>query len=214
VTAVAGSNSISLTGGTIAAGSSCTVSVNVTSAITGVYTNTSGAVSSTNGGTGNTASANLTVKHADLDIRKTHDDDFFRGEIGATYTIRVNNDPNVGPTLGTVTVTDTLPNVQHTLVATAISGPGWTCTLATLTCTRSDALASGASYPPITLTVNVPRNITANVTNKATVSGGGDPNSHTAEDETHIGPPHNGDDHKPAPKDSIDLEGLHRGPRR
>src|SRR5262249_32070883 len=55
--------------------------------------------------------------------------------------------------------------------------------------TRSDVLAPGASYPAITLTVTVPINIKANVTNSATVSGGGDTSSHTANDPTHIGPP-------------------------
>lgn len=188
-TATAGSGSISLTGGTIPVGGFCVVSVNVTSAVTGTYTNTTGPVSSTNGGTGNTASAVLTVKRASLMITKTHADDFHRREIGATYTITVSNDPSAGPTIGTVSVTDTLPDVVHTLVATAISGPGWTCNLGTLTCTRSDALAPGASYPPITLTVDVPQNIRANVVNAATVSGGGDLNSHTAYDPTHIGPP-------------------------
>ncbi len=51
-----------------------------------------------------------------------------------------------------MTVSDTLP---AGLTATAISGTGWSCTLSTLTCTRSDALAAGAIYPPITVTVNV-----------------------------------------------------------
>ncbi len=60
-TAVAGSGSISLTGGTIATNTSCTVVVNVLGAAPNQYTNTTGAVTSTNGGTGNTASANLTV---------------------------------------------------------------------------------------------------------------------------------------------------------
>src|SRR5579864_4358301 len=60
-TAVAGSTSISLTGGSIAVNTNCTLVVNVTGTASGQYTNTSGAVSSTNGGTGNTASANLTV---------------------------------------------------------------------------------------------------------------------------------------------------------
>ena len=56
---------------------------------------------------------------------------------------------------------------------------------------HADGLPSGSSYPPITLTVNVPINIQANVTNTATVSGGGDvnPNNNTATDPTHIGPP-------------------------
>jgi hypothetical protein len=165
------------------------VSVNVTSTVTGTYINTSGPVSSTNGGTGNTASADLTVKRAILAISKTHAEDFHRREIGATYTIAVSNAPGAGPTIGVVSVTDTLPDVNHTLEATAIGGTGWTCDLGSLTCTRNDALAPGGSYPPITLTVDVPQNITANVVNTATVSGGGDLNSHTAYDPTHIGPP-------------------------
>jgi LPXTG-site transpeptidase (sortase) family protein len=61
LSATAGVNSISLSGGSISAGSTCTVTVNVTSASTGTYANTSGTVSSTNGGTGNTASDSLTV---------------------------------------------------------------------------------------------------------------------------------------------------------
>jgi uncharacterized repeat protein (TIGR01451 family) len=195
LTAVAGSNTISLTGGTIPSNGSCTVSANVTSAISGVYTNST-TVTSANAGTGNTASAILIVAPANLSITKTHTGEFERRETG-TYTITVSNNAGAGPTLGTVTVVDTLPPVNHTLVPTAISGAGWTCDLGTLTCTRSDVLVPGASYPPITLTVNVPKNIRANVTNSATVSGGGDPNSHTATDPTHIDGPGEGegDDH-------------------
>jgi hypothetical protein len=86
-----------------------------------------------------------------------------------------------------VTVTDTLPTG---LTATAIAGSGWTCTLATLTCTRTDVVAAGASYPAITLTVNVATSAPASVTNTATVSGGGDTNpaNNTASDVTPIGP--------------------------
>jgi hypothetical protein len=98
-------------------------------------------------------------------------------------------------------VVDTLPNVKHTLVPIAISGVGWTCNLATLTCTRSDVLAPGASYPPIMLTVKVPKNIKKHFTNSATVSGGGDPNSHTANDPTRV---EGGDDEG-------DHEGDHNG---
>ncbi|TWB07103.1 Ig-like domain-containing protein [Bradyrhizobium stylosanthis] len=60
-TAAAGSGPITLSGGTVAAGSSCTASLNVTATSVGAKTNTSGPVSSTNGGTGNTASAVVTV---------------------------------------------------------------------------------------------------------------------------------------------------------
>ena len=52
---------IQLSGATIAANSQCQFSVAVTGASAGVYQNVTGAVTSTNGGTGNTATANLTV---------------------------------------------------------------------------------------------------------------------------------------------------------
>lgn len=61
LTATAGTGSVSLSGASIAASSSCTVTTMVTAPITGTFTNTSGSVSSTNGGTGNTASNTLTV---------------------------------------------------------------------------------------------------------------------------------------------------------
>ena len=164
--------------------------MNVTASSAGSFVNTTGAVSSTNGGTGNTATATLTVQPADLTITKVHNGTFSRGQTGATYTITVNN-IGAGPTTGTVTVVDTLPNVVHTIVPTALSGTGWTCTLGTLTCTRSDVLAPGASYPAITLTVNIPINIKNTFTNTVTVSGGGETNTgnDTGTDTVTLGPP-------------------------
>ncbi|MEP7289450.1 MAG: hypothetical protein ABI947_27180, partial [Chloroflexota bacterium] len=61
VTAVAGGTTVSLTGGSLVANTNCVISVNVTAAAQGAYVNTTGAVTSTNGGTGNTATATLTV---------------------------------------------------------------------------------------------------------------------------------------------------------
>lgn len=54
------SNSVAISGVTLAAGASCTVTVNVTSAVEGVYSNTTGAITSSNGGTGTTANASVT----------------------------------------------------------------------------------------------------------------------------------------------------------
>ena len=59
-TAANGSNSIVLTGGTVLPNQTCVVAVTVTATTTGVF-NDSVSVTSTNGGTGNTASASLTV---------------------------------------------------------------------------------------------------------------------------------------------------------
>jgi uncharacterized repeat protein (TIGR01451 family) len=115
-------------------------------------------------------------------IAKVHTGNFTQGQTGAAYTITVtNNGP--GFAYGTTTVADTLP---AGLTATAIAGTGWTCTLATLTCTRSDDLAPAGSFPAITLTVDVSCTAPASVTNSATLSGGGDPNDHTATDVTTI----------------------------
>jgi hypothetical protein len=191
-----GSGSVSLASMNLAAATSCSFSVNVTATSRGTKVNTTGTIvaSFDSGGgnfqliTGGTATATINVVNPVLAITKTHTGNFNRGQTGAQYTITVSN---VGgdPTVGVVAVTDTLPNVNNTLVAVSISGTGWNCVLATLTCTRADALNAGASYPPITLTVNVPQNIRANVVNTVTVSGGGDQNSHTASDPTHIGSP-------------------------
>src|SRR5262249_53472465 len=67
ITATAGSGSVSLAGATLAANTSCTFSVNVTGTTTGRLTNITGPVTSTNGGTGNTASASVTVSAGDSD---------------------------------------------------------------------------------------------------------------------------------------------------
>src|SRR5258705_265126 len=87
----------------------------------------------------------------DLTLTKTHVGTFTQGQTGATYTLTVAN-IRAPDTSGTVTVTDTLP---AGLTATAIGGAGWSCTLATLTCPRSDVLAPGASHPAIALIVDV-----------------------------------------------------------
>jgi len=68
ITAAAGSGSITLAGATLAANASCNFAVNVTSGTAAVYNNTTGTVTSTNGGMGGTASATLTVTVAPPDF--------------------------------------------------------------------------------------------------------------------------------------------------
>jgi CSLREA domain-containing protein/uncharacterized repeat protein (TIGR01451 family) len=186
ITATAGSGTVSLSGATVAASGSCMFAVNVTGTTAGNKVNTTGAVTSANGGTGNTATASVVVlSRPDLTITKTHAGNFTPGQVGATYTITISN-IGAGASVGTVTVVDTLP---AGLTATNIAGTGWACTLGTLTCARADVLNAGASYPAITLTVNVASNVGGTVTNTATVSGGGELNTanDTASDPTHTG---------------------------
>jgi uncharacterized repeat protein (TIGR01451 family) len=98
----------------------------------------------------------------------THSAIFTQGEAGATYSIAVSNAALAGSTTMPLTVTETLP-AGLTLVS--MSGSGWTCSANA--CTRDDLLAPGASYPPITVTVNVDPAAKLQITNTATLNGGG-----------------------------------------
>ena len=125
---------------------------------------------------------------SDLTIAKTHNPDIAIPGGTVTYTVTVSN-VGTGPSSGPVTVTETPP---PGLTVTALSGTGWACTVATRTCTRSDALAPGASYPPITVATSVAGGAASGVvTNTAVVSGGGESNSsnNTATDPTIIAAP-------------------------
>jgi uncharacterized repeat protein (TIGR01451 family) len=163
-----------------------TITVNVSLTASGLLVN----LARVSGGGELNTSNNLAVDPAivaavpDLAITKSHAGTFKQGQVGAQYTIVARN-VGTGSTSGLVTVSDTLPTG---LTATAIAGPGWACVLATLTCTRSDALAPGASYPPITLTVSVSLSGTDTLVNQTSVSGGGDANpaNNTATDPTTI----------------------------
>jgi hypothetical protein len=133
-----------------------------------------------------TGEGTVTVNGPDMTLAKSHTGDFHQGDTDRTYSLLARNSGN-RPASGPVSVTDTLP---AGLSATAIAGTGWDCTLATLTCTRSDALAAGEAYPPITVTVDVASAAPASVTNKAKVTRAGEDDSNdSAEDVTPIGAP-------------------------
>jgi len=156
----------------------------------GTRLNTTSAVTSTNGGAGNVATASLAVVATlvpDLTITTTHTGHFRQGQTGAAYTITITNAGN-GPSSGTRTVMDTLP---AGLTATGISGSGWTCTLGSLSCTRADVLAAGGSDAALTLIVNVATTTASSVTDVANVSGGGEANTtnDTASDVTIVDGP-------------------------
>lgn len=173
---------VSMAGGVILANNSCTISIDVLATAAGDQINTTGAVTSNEGGTGGTATATVTVLVPDLTIALSHTGNFFRPQTGATYTITVSNSGGAD-TSALITVNDALP---AGLTATSFSGLNWNCTLTPLQCTRGDTLFAGASFEPITLTVNVAASAAASVTNSATVSGGNESNTanDTASDPT------------------------------
>jgi uncharacterized repeat protein (TIGR01451 family)/fimbrial isopeptide formation D2 family protein len=143
---------ISLSGATINTNSQCQFSVTVTGAASGQYTNTTGNVTSTNGGTGNTATANLTVA-APPAITKAFGAATIplNGTTNLTFTI---NNPNTNVTLTGLAFTDNLPaglvvastpNLTNTCggTATAVGGSG------------SVSLSAGTVAASATCTVSV-----------------------------------------------------------
>jgi Domain of unknown function DUF11 len=124
---------------------------------------------------------------------RTGDDDpgraFQRGQSG-TLTLTVTNtsdapsDPDpVGGSV--VSVRDEMPDG---LTATGASGPGWTCSGSrTRTCRRTDTLAPHASYPPLTITVNVDADAPATVTNSPAVTAHGQGWKDQADDAIGVG---------------------------
>jgi uncharacterized repeat protein (TIGR01451 family) len=118
---------------------------------------------------------------ANLSVSLAHAGNFTQGQTGATYTSTVSNAASSGPTSGTVTVTETVP---PGLTLVSMAGTGWTCPAGGAACTRNDVLAAGASYPAITVTVNVASNAPPLVTNQVSVSGSGA--AATASDPTTI----------------------------
>src|SRR5207302_6804370 len=103
-----------------------------------------------------------------LGILKTHIGIFSPGQQRAAYAITVSNAG--AASTGLVTVTEILPSG---LTLVGMSGSGWTCQ--NTTCTRSDVLGPGASYPAITASVNVAANATSPQVNQVNVSGGSSP---------------------------------------
>jgi exo-1,4-beta-D-glucosaminidase len=139
-----------------------------------------------------------------LTVTSAHSGSFRQGDAADAYTLVVSNGATAGPATGTVTVADTLP---PGLTPVEMTGDGWTCSLAPVTlpptstgrsappntyepepaCQRSDSLAPGSAYPPITLRVAVANNTQPSVTNTATATGGGAAGAATGTDATTIG---------------------------
>ena len=175
---VAAGNTIGMSpGATLAPGGSCTITLQVTSAAAGVYVNTTSAVTSSNAGTGNTASDTLFV--GKVAITKAFSVTPF--EVGQNSTITFTLTNFTGAAASGIAFTDTYPGgIQNT----GINGGtcvGTTSAAATTTAVSFSAgtLASGASC---TLTVQVtgiaPGGVFTNITSGVTRTGdavAGDP---------------------------------------
>lgn len=127
ITAVSGTGMISYTGGSVAAGAICTLSVDVTSATAGMYVNTTGNLTSSLGNSG-TASDTLTVEtDAELAIGITGPALIHPGEV-LNLTVTATNSGPLDVMGGTVNVT--LPAGLNGITWTCTSSAGSACTAA------------------------------------------------------------------------------------
>ncbi len=111
----------------------------------------------------------------DLTISLTHPGDFHQNDPADVYTIVVSNATLAPTTNAPVAVTVTIPpDSPPDLYQLSLAGSGWSCSVATLTCTRNDPLPPAGFYPPILLTAHVSWVAPPVITPTATVSGGGE----------------------------------------
>jgi uncharacterized repeat protein (TIGR01451 family) len=116
----------------------------------------------------------LTTTAPDLAMAKGFTGTVAPGQV-VTYTLTVSNVGDA-PSRGEVVVADPMPG---TISFSPPSGTGWACTQTPafeVRCTRSDSLAPGASFPPITISGTILSVPPLGLINTSVVSGGGDVN--------------------------------------
>jgi uncharacterized repeat protein (TIGR01451 family) len=120
-------------------------------------------------------STSTTVAAPDLTMTMSHEPALVSGA-KTIFKIGVTNSGTLATDGTTVTVTDAFPATGFDSIVVK-SSPGWTCNVTggrNLSCTRTDVLAAGASYPTIEVEALVHDPVPASVTNTAKVAGGGD----------------------------------------
>jgi len=119
------------------------------------------------------------VSGPSLAIVKTHTGNFTQGQTNAQYSISVSNS---GPGSTNGSVVSVVDTVDAGLTLVSMAGTGWSCNANT--CTRSDVLSAGASYPAITAAVNVSPIAASPQMNKGGVSGGGSASASSSDTTT------------------------------
>jgi len=175
---------VTFTGGSLAHGASDTLSITVSSSTATTYNVPTGAavinpahtISESNFANNTSVSTVSTAVTApDLTVLCVHNGSFSPGDPADTYSIYVTNN-GASSTSGTVTVSMNLPTGLTPTAADNGTINGWAVTTSgqTVTGTRSDVLASDASYPVITVTVAVSSSASGLLSATVNVSGGGD----------------------------------------
>ncbi|MGV8881502.1 MAG: hypothetical protein ACOH19_05065 [Rhodoglobus sp.] len=112
--------------------------------------------------TGPNAQASATINEADISVVKSADQRVMAGTTSSAWSITVSN-AGVDTAIGPFTITDTPGQpLPAGVTITQAQGTGWSCTVpdptaGSFTCVRSsvgDTLASGASFPAVSVFVN------------------------------------------------------------
>jgi len=167
------SSGIVLSGGSLADGASCEVSAIVTGSAVGSYATTSGAVSSTEGGTGNTATASINVD-AYPTIAAAFSPNSVAVGASTQLTITITNPAGNPDTLGPIDLADTLPAGLTVASAAAVTTCGAAGSL-TVTAPSTIALfaASVATGSPCVFSVPVTGAVAGSYTDTVTARLGG-----------------------------------------
>jgi mucin-19 len=179
VTATNGGNALALSGGTVPAGGSCDITVNVSSATAASYLNSSGAITTTNVGTGNASSATLAVTvGSPLTVLKSFSIAAVAPGATSQLKIRLTN-PN-GVAITGAAFTDNYPSglVNTAAPAAAISGVG--CTGSVTATVNGTSLALAAGNIPASSACDIVTNVTSSTPGSylnnsgtvATINGG------------------------------------------
>jgi len=175
-TAAANGTSLSLSNGTISAGGTCTITVNVTSAFAGAYTNSTGTVTSTEGYTGDPASAALAVGASSLATSAKSLQDLNGGEPDPgdviRYTITLTETAGVAAT--GVSVSDIM-SAALSAMAVVSCPAGATCTVVgqTLTATSITVLANSSATIVFDATIPIGTPAGTTINNCATITNPG-----------------------------------------
>ena len=186
LTAVNGAGTLSYSGGTVAAGASCTVQVDVINTATGSHVNTSGDLTSSLGNSG-TASATLNVMAPPTFAKAFASSTAIVGA-STTLTFTINNSSPL--VVNAIDFTDTLP---VGMVVATTPNASTTCTGGTLTATAGTGVISytgGNNGPYLSCTVSADVTTAAagdfvNTSGALTTSMG---NSGTATDTLRVNP--------------------------
>ncbi|HET9577237.1 MAG TPA: hypothetical protein VFP44_05380, partial [Usitatibacter sp.] len=182
---VAGGNTVGLSAGSLAASGSCTLSISVTSAAGATYANTTGTVSSTNGGVGATASASVTFTTKPT-LAKTFTPAVV--PLGTTSRVAITVTNNNTVSLTALAFGDTLPAGMAVAATPNVSNTcGGTVTGATSGSTTVSLSGGGIALPALTCqlafdVIASPAGVYANTTSGAssTETGAAGPASNTA----------------------------------